>query len=437
MESNWGVLHSSLEGCPEDAAVFCQMLGADDVQQLKARQIVLARIESPLASQQDHLALSAQYFSEAVAFRSATIPPNAFVDVEITPFVGCHLREQREGVYFAWEQRNPGGLTSFCLFRINLTIGNIRAFSLGPELNEELRRINLIDRATPEGLAEFKRRCTPEIINLIEQVRSGWSSSNWSDVITALTAVSMAIVRDFWIVEDRENAFRLGPPRTRLHRDLNGEATSSRIVYLPRCRYSKVQVEATRADRAKEWSCEKHLVRSHFRKLSEGQKASGRQKAIASIHGVEIPVGCTWVKGHFSGTNTAARVYRSRTAVSACLEVVSQTHRHLLAGLTWFAFERLCDKLMQDRGYKVVTKVGDNGIDILAVNTVGEYVLVQCKHQAKSVGPGIVRELVGARERFRSLHGHVAETLIASSSGFSVNARIDASRSGIECVLVN
>jgi restriction system protein len=62
-------------------------------------------------------------------------------------------------------------------------------------------------------------------------------------------------------------------------------------------------------------------------------------------------------------------------------------------------FEHLTAALLQLRGYSDVQVIGrsrDGGIDVLAVDPVGQPVAVQCKRQADNVRVGVVRQLIGA-----------------------------------------
>ena len=111
-----------------------------------------------------------------------------------------------------------------------------------------------------------------------------------------------------------------------------------------------------------------------------------------------------------------------------------------LDGIDWFEFERLCEDMIAERGYEIVDKVGDNGIDILATSSDGSFALFQAKHHSKPVGPDVVREMVGTRERFLAINqalkkSDVAATIM-SSSGFTESAKSDAGTLGILLVTV-
>lgn len=69
--------------------------------------------------------------------------------------------------------------------------------------------------------------------------------------------------------------------------------------------------------------------------------------------------------------------------------------------MTGRGFEGHCVKLLSARGYRNVTWTGgttggDQGGDITATAPDGTPVVFQCKRQKASIGPGVLRELVGA-----------------------------------------
>ena len=279
-------------------------------------------------------------------------------------------------------------------------------------------------------------RCyDPAYVQEVMRVRT---MERWNDEsITALEFLSAAIVRDFWVVEDRGDALRLGAPRFR--QALGAADTRKRVIYLPRCRYDRRHVERAVAGEAATWRVSPHFVGPHFRTLPDGHTATRKQRAVAALHGVAIPTGKTWVRGHVAaGGEEEAKVFRSRTACRTLLEVLDLTRpSNALRGLSWYQFERLCERLIEERGYAVVDKVGDNGIDILAADVAGHTLLGQAKHWTKPVGPGVVRDMVGARAAFVRDQGGDAAAMILSSSGFTASARADAAAAGIELVTVS
>ena len=73
-----------------------------------------------------------------------------------------------------------------------------------------------------------------------------------------------------------------------------------------------------------------------------------------------------------------------------------------LQGLAPDAFERLCQRMLREKGFikgEVTGRSGDGGIDgtgVLRVNLVSFHVLFQCKRWKSSVGAPVVRDFRGA-----------------------------------------
>lgn len=254
--------------------------------------------------------------------------------------------------------------------------------------------------------------------------------------LAALYLMSAAILRDFWVVEDRSLADRLGAPRVRVPRGMKDGART--VIYLPRCRYDRSAIIAATCAGDKRWTISPHFIRSHIRQLPEGSHATVKQQAIARLHGVDIPEGKTWVRGHVAAAGTEdAKRYRSRSAVRSLMQVLDVTKpKEALTGLTWYAFERLCEAMLKRRGYEVLDKVGDGGIDILAIDRNGGYLFAQAKHWSKKVGPGVVREMIGSLTARRADISKDAKGCVISSSGFTEAAIAEAADAGIDLITV-
>lgn len=94
-------------------------------------------------------------------------------------------------------------------------------------------------------------------------------------------------------------------------------------------------------------------------------------------------------------------------------------------------FERLCQRLLREAGFRQVAvtgRSGDRGIDgngILQVNPFVSFkVLFQCKRYDKSVSPSYVREFQGA------MLGRADKGIIMTTGTFSAEARREAIRDG-------
>jgi hypothetical protein len=222
-------------------------------------------------------------------------------------------------------------------------------------------------------------------------------TASWAALLTPLTA---AVIRDFWVVEEREQV--LGLPTSRRIVGLRG--TGRRVVYLPRMRYVGGPEVITRVEgRMAYQQRAAYFRRDHFRKLAAGQSPSPMQLALERAHHRSPTEGYTWVRRTEIAGSETERVCRSRSLALALFDAVPGNRSRPLDTMSWFDFERRCETWVRDQGWTVVRKVGDNGIDVLALRTTPEgepeEVIVQAKHWRALVGPDVVRELAGARQQ--------------------------------------
>jgi Restriction endonuclease len=215
-------------------------------------------------------------------------------------------------------------------------------------------------------------------------------------------------------------------------------SSDKRVIYLPRLRY----VGGRTASAATAMSYDHrmaHFRRDHYRKLPQDHRASTLQIALAREHSRSPPDGYTWVRGTEIGGEAATKVYRSRSLALTLFEGIPDAHGKALPGLSWFAFERHCQRMLAARGWTIIKKSvargGDQGIDILAMRRTHtgdwEEVVVQCKHWEKTIGPSVVRELEGTRT-LRKASG----ALLIVSSGFTSAAIETAHELGIQLEIV-
>lgn len=98
------------------------------------------------------------------------------------------------------------------------------------------------------------------------------------------------------------------------------------------------------------------------------------------------------------------------------------------------AFERLCQRMLREKGFakvEVTGRSGDGGIDgtgVLRLNLLSFQVLFQCKRYAGSVGPGVVRDFRGA------MVGRADKGLIITTGTFTSEARREAVRDGAPAI---
>lgn len=414
-------------------SIVSRMLG-DDFHEAYLRRpnvrlpvAITGEIGEPLALRSVHDELSDALLQEAVALRENVVPPDAFAEILCRPFVGVHVYEDRDNVYFAWVAPwFEGRLERYFLCRINVSTSTYRWEILS------------------EGLAAIRSRVSGAVngeataLTYAEALAIERFTGTTEESLSALYMMSASILRDFWVVEDRENAFRLGKPRVR--RVLGLSKRDERVIYLPRLKYDRHRIERATSGNGWKRTVGLHLVRSHTRELRDGEHASPLQLALAAFHGAPpVPPGHTWVKAHEAGSGKVARPsYRSRTATTTLMQVLDHTRlAHEQRDLTWFEFERRVDVWVADQGYNRITKVGDGGADILALSKKGDHcVVVQAKHHKKPVGLAVVQATATARDRWGRVLPCPVVGVLVSSSGFTGPARDEAARSSIRLVVL-
>lgn len=246
----------------------------------------------------------------------------------------------------------------------------------------------------------------------------------WNDAAeVSLQLIAAAIVRDFLVVEERDSVFSARPMRKRIA----GHNTNS-IIYLPRVRYNRPRSDQVVATDSSDQHRPRHSVSQHLRRVGS---ASAAQRFLAQRYGVALPEGFTFVRPHERGTNAEEErihVYRSRSASHMIFEEIAEVPEGTRPA--WFEFEKACALLLKREGMKVIHQAaqrdGDGGVDLFAVDTDGNSWVVQCKCWAthRSIGPEVVRELVGAiaradRGAIRSSRGIIITTTSFTSGAVS------------------
>ena len=207
-----------------------------------------------------------------------------------------------------------------------------------------------------------------------------------------------AIIRDFWVVENRESVFKSRVNRRRIGK--SSETDENRIIYLPRVRYAQKKVSEPDSPLRETSLRSAHKVRAHLRQSGE---ASLSQRALAKKYGFILPKGYTFVRPHRRGHLQKQTVYRSRSALKTLytkLEFKEDTASQPL----WFQFELDVREMLDKQGFitehVAASRIGDDGVDIYAKkkdSNSSEHWLVQCKCYSpkNKVGKSIVRELIG------------------------------------------
>ncbi|HEX6566362.1 MAG TPA: restriction endonuclease [Chthoniobacterales bacterium] len=142
-----------------------------------------------------------------------------------------------------------------------------------------------------------------------------------TETIVALRYVLALIVRDFWVLDQRDLArvfANQNPKRVPGIRVSKMPDGSPRIVYLPRIVYTGVIPTCTTTKLDDHLHLTKraiHLVREH-RRLSSSR--TERARLLAERYGMPIEPGYTFVSPHIRGEQSSEVIYRSRSAL-ACL----------------------------------------------------------------------------------------------------------------------
>ena len=333
--------------------------------------------------------------NEARALRRWTIPPRAFVEVKAGPFVGVELTEIHDEVYFVWRAASN---------RYWLTSVGLRA-----------QTFNNPHMLPPEKGGE--------------------------KVAAVLEVLMTALVRDFWVAEERRKIFDV--KQRQRPRAKRGRGTDRHFVYLPRIRYVSSGLRFDRLNEQLEHAQRaRHYVRPFLRKV---ERPSPLQLEIARRDNVQLTEGFTYVRGHYRGGGELQAIYRSRSAISLLYDIFEpqlQVTDEALAS-NWFDFENAVAELLKRLEYSVLHKAvrgkGDNGIDILAEKHKGEVTeiwVVQCKFYApkNEIGPSIVRELIGSMTDTFHDPTQPVRGMIVTTSHFTPDALRLAIKHGIHTV---
>jgi hypothetical protein len=301
---------------------------------------------------------SADLLAEASTGKVASIPPGAIVQIPFGPFAYCEVHEVKSDVFFVF--RTPE--RRFAV----LWIGAYHDVFYFPQIHS----------------------ADPEQFNL-------------EGIYASAKLVMAAIIRDFWVVEEREIVFAAREAREHEFRFRHDKQQEPRVVYLPRIKYVQKPNVAACAKELNHPQRREHFVRPFLRRAGH---ASEDQRFLAAEYGFSVPTGFTFVRPHKRGGQPRDIVYRSRSALRSLYEA------HDAGGTStgpvrWFQFERDVSVLLKSIGFDVehvgASRNGDHGIDVLA--TKGDDLekvtwLIQCKcyHPTREVDPDKVRSLLGA-----------------------------------------
>lgn len=256
-----------------------------------------------------------------------------------------------------------------------------------------------------------------------------------------------AVVRDFWVAEEREAIFRparsadgpggrsaagRGPPHPR-----TGEAAGrrQRYVYLPRV----APVTRAAADAVERGlglrRAGRHEVSGHLRRAAP----SLGQLEVARGHGVAVPPGFTFVRPHARGGGvggTVPVVYRSRSALRLLYGDRPTAEPGPVDG--WFAFERALHAAVAAGGLEVVAVSHTDRAGAVRLEAVaspgdpdaGRWVVLG-RHTAGEIGPAAVREFAAALREDGPVPPH---GMIVTTGTFKASALAAAREAGVRLV---
>ena len=228
-----------------------------------------------------------------------------------------------------------------------------------------------------------------------------WSHPDlYASVHASLKMLFAAVIRDFWVVEERDAVFspknvkRLGGVRIR-----KAEDGSPRIVYLPRINYREKPSLQKCRESLDHTTRSAHFVQKHLRKVGQ---PSDLQILLAKQYGVSVPEGYTFVRPHERGANSARLIiYRSKSALQSLYSADGATS----SGVSeWFKFEKDVARVFSSLGFDVqhksASRSGDQGVDLVATkgedfDAVNWVIQCKCYRINFSLGPDKVRELHG------------------------------------------
>mgnify|MGYP003390185457 CR=1 FL=1 len=346
----------------------------------------------PRASENDEVSnLANNLLDDAIEHKTWTIPRRAIVEQQIGIFTHIELHELGGNV--------------FCVFRT--AKGECYAAAVCPA-----RHVGTF--IVPAGIEED-----------VDTTRA---------IEVGVHMLLCAVIRDFWVVEERERVF--GVKRQTFQRGrrpiLNEEP---RVVYLPRIKYT---ASANPTEATKELGYPErrtHSVAPHLRRVGI---ASDSQLILAQRYGFDVPEGFTFVRPHLRGKGQINVVYKSRSALQSLYQADVK-----IAGdattVDWFEFERDVANLMAKLGFQVqhvaASRHGDNGVDVFATkgsdfDRVNWVIQCKCWKPTRKISPSTVRELCGVLADYP----HGTRGMIVTTSSFSSGARDAAVASDIRLV---
>lgn len=262
---------------------------------------------------------------------------------------------------------------------------------------------------------------------------SARSEEHPDEIRATLKLLFAALVRDFWVVEHREQVFASRTARSPMRN--RGPNPGPITVYIPRIKYSgNANLERCESQLA-QTSRRAHYVDAHLRRAAH---ASEHQLILAQRHGFDIPEGYTFVRPHERGHDSRDIVYRSRSALQSLHDATNDWSKRAEVP-EWFTFERDVLQLLDHFGLVVehlaASSEGDLGVDVYATHKnerQGGPWLIHCKAYAPKdkVRPAVLRRLIAAQSRYPS----GTRGMVITTSMFTSACRPLAAEHGIRLI---
>lgn len=354
---------------------------------------------------------------EAVSFKQWTIPHGAYVQMDIGPFKAVKLFELNNDICCVLVD-DSGHYFNIWVDPYAQNFSFLRNDDSNPEalaraIHVILKEKGLLKQSVQDMRQNESIAAVMDAEDLCGRVRERMALEDERFTLGFKILLS-AIIRDFWVVEQRERVFGRGRPIRKSPR-LRADWGKKTVIYLPRIRYvgevtsgeEQLHVVARAA----------HFVTGHLRRAVQ---ANEQQIMLARRFGIIVPEGFTFVRPHRRGDKAQERIYRSRSALQ-CLHALAPTDQ--IEADDWFTFEVNVKNWLIANGYEVEHlaggRNGDGGVDIQA-SKEDEHLLVQCKFWlTQKIGPNVIREMLGTLETFPA----GSKGVIITSSEFTEGAK--------------
>lgn len=246
-----------------------------------------------------------------------------------------------------------------------------------------------------------------------------------------------AVIRDFWVVEEREAIF--AHRKKVLPKKLQSPTSNkSRVVYIPKIRYSEPPNVPRCANVLGHAKRRLHNVAPHLRRLVNGRQASEHQQSLAEVYGFHCKEGYTFVASYNRGSEKGAIIYRSRSALNSLYSMTSQSTNKGEPD-RWFQFERDIHIFMEALHLLVerytTSRYSSNSIVIYATkgsepNQKKWIVLCKCLHPKRKISANVIREFVDVLSGYpKTVRG-----MVVTTSSFSPEAAKVAESNSIRLI---